>query len=74
MVDFADPPESKKKYKYLDFSRELKKLRDMKVTIIPTLIGAFATVTKGLLKGLEDLIVGERVGTIQTILRRFLET
>ena len=53
----------------------------MKVTIIPILIGAFGTVTKGLLKGLEDLEVGGRVETIQTtallrtarILRRVLE-
>ena len=29
----------------------------MKVTIVPTLIGAFDTVTKGLLKGMEDLKV-----------------
>ena len=54
----------------------------MKVTIIPIVIGAFGTVTKGLLKGLEDLEVGDRVETIQTtallktarILRRILET
>ena len=32
----------------------------MKVTIVPNLIGAFGTVTKGLLKGLEDLEAGER--------------
>ena len=37
----------------------------MKVTIIPNVIGAFGTVTEGLLKGLEDLEVGERVETIQ---------
>ena len=30
----------------------------MKVTIIPIAIGAFGTVTKGLLKGLEELKVG----------------
>ena len=30
----------------------------MKVTIVPTVIGAFGTITKGLLKGLEDLEVG----------------
>ena len=36
----------------------------MKVTIIPIVIGAFGTVTKGLLKELEDLEV--RVETIQT--------
>ena len=54
----------------------------MKVTIIPIVIGAFGTVTKGLLKGLEDLEVGGRVETIQTtallktarIPRRVLET
>ena len=46
------------------------------------MIGAFGTVTKGLLKGLEDLEVGGREVTIQTIalltmariLRRVLET
>ena len=37
----------------------------MQVTIIPIVIGAFGTVTKGLLKGLEDLEVGRRVETIQ---------
>ena len=52
----------------------------MQVTIIPIVIGAFGTVTKGLLKRLEDLEVGGRVETIQTttimrtasILRRVL--
>ena len=38
-----------------------KKISNMKVTIIPILIGAFGTVTKGLLKGLEDSEVGSRV-------------
>ena len=33
----------------------------MQVTITPIVIGAFGTVTKGLLKGLEDLEVGGRV-------------
>ena len=44
--------------KYLDFARELKKLWNMKVTIIPNVIGVFGMVTKGLLKGLDDLEVG----------------
>ena len=35
-----------------------KKLWNMKVIIIPVVIGAFGTVTKGLLNGLEDLEVG----------------
>ena len=74
--------ECEKKDKYLDLARELKKLWNMQVKIIPIVIGAFGTVTKGLLKGLEDLEVGGRVETIQTttllrtarILRRVLET
>ena len=37
--------ESEKKDKYLNIARELKKLWNMKVTIIPILIGAFGTVT-----------------------------
>ena len=37
----------------------------MKVTIIPIMIGAFRTVTKELLKDLEDLEVGGRGETIQ---------
>ena len=41
----------------LDVIWELKKLWNMKVTIILIVIGAFGTVTKGLLKGLEDLEV-----------------
>ncbi len=74
--------ECEKKDKYLDLARELKKLWNMKVTIIPFVIGASGTVTKGLLKDLEDLEVGDRVETIQKtallktarILRRVLET
>ena len=74
--------ECKKKNKYLDLARELKKLWNMRVTIVPIVIGAFGTVTKGLLKGLENLQVGGRVDTLQMtallktvrILRRILET
>ena len=89
IVNFAVPAdhriklkEYEKKDKYLDLARELKKMWNMKVTIIPIVIGAFGTVTKGLLEELEDLEVGSRVETIQTtallrttrILRRVLET
>ena len=42
--------EREKKDKYLDPARELKKLWIMKVAIISIVIGAFGTVTKGLLK------------------------
>ena len=89
IVDFAVPAdhriklkECEKRDKYLDLARELKKLWNMKMTIIPIVIGAFGTVTKRLLKGPEDLEVGGRVETIQTtallktarILRRVPET
>ena len=47
--------EYEKKDKSIDLARELKKLWHMQVTIIPSVIGVFGTVTKGLLKGLEDL-------------------
>ena len=54
----------------------------MKVTIVPIEIGAFGTITKGLLKDLKDLEVSGRVETIQMTallrmarnLRRVLET
>ena len=38
----------------------------MKVTIVPIVISALGTVSKGLLKGLEDLEIGGQVETIQT--------
>ena len=90
IVDFAVPAdhriklkECEKKDKHLNLSRELKKkLWNLKVTIIPMVIGAFGTVTKGLLKDPEDLEAGGQVETIQTttllrtvkILRSVLET
>ena len=74
--------ENEKKDKYLDLARELKKLWNMKETIIPIVIGNFGTVTKGLLKRLGNLEIIRRVETIQTttvfrtarILRRVMET
>ena len=47
--------ESEKRNKYLDLARELKKLWNMKVTVIPFIIGALGTVTNGIKKGLVDL-------------------
>ena len=51
---------------YLVLVRGLKNLWNENVTIISIVIGAFGTVTKGLLSGLEDLKIRERVETIQT--------
>ena len=75
-------PKCEMKDKYLDLARELKKLWNMKVTIVPIVIGAFGIIIKGLLKGLEDLEVGGQVEIIQMtvslntarILKRVLET
>ncbi len=73
IADFAVPAdhrinlkESEKKDKYLNLARELKNLWNMKVTIVPIVIGALGTITKGLLKGLEDSEIDGRTETIQT--------
>ena len=88
-MDFAVPAdhseklkESEKKDKYLDLARELKKQWNMKVTIIPAIIGALGTVIKGLIKELEDMEISGWVEAIQItallrlvrILRRVLAT
>ena len=39
--------DSKKRDKYLDFARELRKLRNIRVMVIPIVIGPFQTVPKG---------------------------
>ena len=72
IVDFAVPgdqrinlKENEQKDKNLDLTRELKKNTwNMKVTIMPIVIGALGTIIKGVLKGLEDLEIGGRVETI----------
>ncbi len=47
--------ESEKRDKCLDLARELKRLWNMKVTLIPIVTSVLGTITKGLIKGLEDL-------------------
>ena len=42
--------ESERKGKYLDLVRRLKKLLNMKVTVIPIVIGVLGTVAKSLVK------------------------
>ena len=85
-MDFAVPAdnrvkfkESEKKDKYLDLAGKLKKLWNMKVMVIPIVICALGTITKGWIQGLEDLEIRGLVGTIQTtklvrLLRRVLAT
>ena len=51
--------ECEERDKYLDLDREFKKLWNMKVTIIPIVIGALGTVTMGWVQGLEDMEIIE---------------
>ena len=89
IVDFAVPgdhrvklKENENKNKYLDLAVELKKLWNVKVSMIPTVIAALGTVTKGLVQGLENLEIKRTSEIIQTtiwlrparIVRRVLET
>ena len=89
ILDFAVPAdylvkleESEKRDKYLDLTRERKKLWSMKVTVIPIVTGALGTVTRELVQGLEDLEIRGQLETIPTtallgsarLLRRVLET
>ena len=74
--------EGEKRNKYLDLTKELKKLWNLTVTVIPIVIGALGTVIKGLVQGLEDLEIRGPVETILTTAllgsvrtwRRVLET
>ena len=68
LVDFAVPAdhrvklkENEKMDKYLDLARELKKLWNMKVKVIPIVVGALGTVPKGLEKSLENLEIRGRI-------------
>ena len=56
--------ERKKKDKYLDLVRELKNLWNMKVTVIPIVVGTLVIILKGL-ERLEELEI-KRIETIQT--------
>ena len=64
--------------KYLDLARELKKLLNLKVKILPIVIGALGTVSKRLVQGLDNLEIRGRVETtallrMASILRRVHE-
>ena len=68
--------------KNLNLARELKKICNMKATVIPIVIDAFGTIPKGLVQRMEGLEIRGPVETIQTraflrltrILRQVLET
>ena len=58
--------ESEKRDKYLDLAKELKKLWNLKVTVIPVVIGTLGKDTKGLVLGREDLKLRGLVETISS--------
>ena len=68
--------------RYLYLARELKKIWNMEVTVIPVVKGALGTIPEKLVKELKDLQIRGQVETIQTtallrsarILRKVPET
>ena len=70
-MDFAVPAdhrvkmkENEKMDKPLDLARERKKLWNMKVKVIPIVVGAFGTVPKSFEKRLEEVGIRGRIETI----------
>ena len=59
--------ESEKRDKYHDLAKELKRLWNMKVTVMPIVIIALGTVTNGLVQEMDDFKkIRGRVETVQT--------
>ena len=83
--NFSNPrtenKENKRINKYFDRARDLKKLWNMKLVVIPIITGSLGTVSKSLQGRLEELQIRDGIKTIQTtalfrlarILRRVLE-
>ena len=78
IMDFTVPEnhrvkmkESEKIDKYLDIARELKTLWNIRVIMMPIILGALGRVPKGLERRLEQLKIKGRIETIQitTLLR-----
>ena len=62
---------------YLDLARELKELWNMKMTVMPIVVGALETIPKRLVKWLKDLeIRGQTTALLRSarILRKVLGT
>ena len=49
---------------YLDLWRELKKLRNTWVTVIPVVVGTLATAPKGLERALKELEIKGRIAAV----------
>ena len=54
-----------KKDKYLHLTRELRKLSNMRVMVIPIEIGTLGTDIEGFEGGMEELEIGGRIETIK---------
>ena len=72
-MDFVVPADQRvkikefeKREKYLDLIRELKKLWNMRMTVVPIVISAHGTVPKLLERELEHLESGGQIESIQT--------
>ena len=50
--------------KYLNLAREQGKRKNIRLTVIPVVIGELGTITKGLETGLEELGIGGQIKTI----------
>ena len=59
--------ENEKRDRYLDLAREIKTLLNLKVMLIPIVVGALGLLRKGLESRLEELEIGELIEIIQTI-------
>ena len=51
--------------KYLDLAKELKKPQDMKVTVIPVVVGALGTIPWNWERNVEELEIRGRIKTLQ---------
>ena len=76
MVNFAVPAnhrvkvkETEKKNQYLHFAEKFKNVWNMKMTVIPIVICALATVIERVIKELEYLEIRWRVETIQNTIQ-----
>ena len=58
--------ESEKIDKYLDLAREVKKLQNIGVTVIPIVVGGLETISRSLEKGLNELEIRGRIEIILT--------
>ena len=61
--------ENEKRDKYLDLAKEMRKLCNMKMTVILIEIGDLGIIPKRLERGLEESEIGRRIKIIQTTVK-----